>query len=279
MHAAIATLEANAQTISAQTATDIVAEFPAIYGPNGHEIALRFILAGLNAFLTDLKQNTNSVFAQHWQQVTADRAERGILADVIMRTIEIFKQHIDAVITSTYSDNVAVQAWWFQRSDAIVLHGMMTLSRAFVVAYDRIVHEQEAKIRAMSTPVIPLHTGILLLPLVGAIDPDRVSHITETLLARISAEQASVVIIDITGVPVVDTAVGNYLIQATRAARLLGTHVILVGINAEIAQTIVQLGLDLSEIETMANLQRGLEVAFRFSGLGIQRLKAQPTAN
>jgi rsbT co-antagonist protein RsbR len=110
---------------------------------------------------------------------------------------------------------------------------------------------------------------VLVLPLVGQIDPRRASQIMETLLEGISAQVADVVIIDITGVPVVDTQVANYLIQAARAARLLGAKIVLVGIGPEIAQTIIQLGVDLSDITTRANLESGISYALSLQGFTI----------
>lgn len=99
----------------------------------------------------------------------------------------------------------------------------------------------------------------------------------ETLLEGIARQQADVVIMDITGVPVVDTDVGNHLLQATQAAKLLGAQVILVGISAEVAQTIVQLGINLSRIVTLATLQAGIEYALDLQGLAIARRQPRPT--
>jgi anti-anti-sigma regulatory factor len=118
-------------------------------------------------------------------------------------------------------------------------------------------------IQEMSTPVVPVMKGIIVLPLVGTIDSRRAEHVVEALLAGIQAHRARVALMDITGVPVVDTAVAQLLLQAAAAARLLGTEVVLVGIRPEVAQTIVGLGVDLSEITTRADLQSGVEYAQR----------------
>ena len=118
-------------------------------------------------------------------------------------------------------------------------------------------------IQEMSTPVVPVMKGIIVLPLVGAIDSRRAEHVVEALLTGIQAHRARVALVDITGVPVVDTAVAQLLLQAAAAARLLGTEAVLVGIRPEVAQTIVGLGVDLSEITTRADLQSGVEYAQR----------------
>jgi rsbT co-antagonist protein RsbR len=146
----------------------------------------------------------------------------------------------------------------------------VALSQVYISTHELIINEQASRIRELSTPIIPVHTGVLILPLVGAIDSYRAGQIMEALLEGIGREQADVVIIDITGVPMVDTGVGNYLLQAARAARLLGSRVVLVGISADIAQTIVQLGVDLSDITTHADLQAGIAYALGTLGLEIR---------
>ncbi len=116
-------------------------------------------------------------------------------------------------------------------------------------------------IRALSTPVVPVTDEILVVPLVGGIDTQRAQQIMETILEGISDHQADTVIVDITGVPVVDTSVANHLLQAARATRLLGAQVILTGISPDVAQTIVDLGIDLSGVVTRRNLQQGIAYA------------------
>jgi rsbT co-antagonist protein RsbR len=124
-------------------------------------------------------------------------------------------------------------------------------------------------IQELSTPIIPVYNGVLVLPLVGRIDNARAQNITEGLLEAIAREQAELVLLDITGVAVVDTGVANHLMQTARAASLLGSEVVLVGISAEVAQTLVQLGLDLGRLTTLSNLQSGIEYALAHQGLAI----------
>jgi anti-anti-sigma factor len=126
---------------------------------------------------------------------------------------------------------------------------------------EEIIAAQRSLIQELSTPIIPVSDSILVVPLVGAIDTLRARQITETLLEAVGRQQTQVLIIDITGVAMVDTSVVNHLLQTARAARLLGTSVLLVGIGPEVAQVIVQLGIDLSSIVTRSTLQAGLEYA------------------
>jgi anti-anti-sigma regulatory factor len=118
-----------------------------------------------------------------------------------------------------------------------------------------------ALVEELSTPVIPIFEDTIALPLVGGIDSRRAQRITTDLLEGISQRRARIAIIDITGVPAVDTAVVNSLMQAVQAAELMGCQVVLTGIRSEIAHTLVILGVDLGEVVTLRNLQSGIEYA------------------
>jgi anti-anti-sigma regulatory factor len=121
-------------------------------------------------------------------------------------------------------------------------------------------------VRELSTPLVPITDDILVLPLIGAIDSQRAQQILETLLMGATERRARVVILDITGVPVVDTGVANHILQATRALRLVGAECILVGITPEVAQTVVGLGLELQDLVTRSDLQGGVDHALRHVG-------------
>ena len=129
-----------------------------------------------------------------------------------------------------------------------------------------VIEAQRQALRELSTPIVPVLEDVLVLPLVGSIDTGRAQQIMETLLEAIGRHQAEVMIIDITGVPVVDTGVANHLLQVTRAAALLGAECVLVGISPDVAQTIVSLGVELSGIATRADLQAGIEHALEMTG-------------
>jgi rsbT co-antagonist protein RsbR len=135
------------------------------------------------------------------------------------------------------------------------------------------LREQNARLESvlseLAVPVVPLLEGVLVLPLVGNLDTRRAQQVIESLLTGIAELQADVAIIDITGVPVVDTQVASYLGQAIRAASLLGAQVVLTGIGARIAQTLVALDIDFSSVTTCANLRDGIEAALALKGLQI----------
>jgi rsbT co-antagonist protein RsbR len=131
------------------------------------------------------------------------------------------------------------------------------------------IAQQRATISELQTPVIQVWEGILALPIVGTVDTARAQDMTEALLERIVATGSEIVLLDITGVPVVDTAVARHLLETVAAARLLGADVLIVGLSSRTAMTLVQLGIDLSHVTTRATLARGLEFAFRRLGLTI----------
>jgi rsbT co-antagonist protein RsbR len=136
----------------------------------------------------------------------------------------------------------------------------------YIAANLETLGRHQAAIRELSTPVIRIHEHVLLLPLVGAIDSLRAQQIMESVLTRVVEEQARCLIIDIAGVPVVDTKVADNLIKTTAAVNLLGAQTILTGISAQVARTIVQLGLDISSIRTLNKLSDGLELALSTIG-------------
>jgi PAS domain S-box-containing protein len=126
---------------------------------------------------------------------------------------------------------------------------------------ERTIEAQQDTLREISTPLIPLSDGVVVMPLVGVIDTRRALQIMETLLEGIAQLQADMAIIDVSGVRMVDTQVADALLRVARAAKLLGAQVLLTGISAEIAQTVVHLGADLSGIITVATLRDGLQYA------------------
>jgi len=131
------------------------------------------------------------------------------------------------------------------------------------------LRDQQQVVLELSTPVIQVWDQVLALPLIGSVDSARAQQIMENILVKIGETGSRVVIIDITGVPVIDTLVASHLIKTVSAARLLGATTILTGINPEIAQTLVHLGVDLSDITTKSNLARGIAAALKMTGKGI----------
>lgn len=139
----------------------------------------------------------------------------------------------------------------------------------YLESRERTIQGQQAAIRELSTPVLLLRPGLLLLPIIGLIDTQRARQLTEQLLRSVRANRAAVVVIDITGVPSVDTKVANHLVQTVEAARLMGAMSIVSGIAPDIAQTMVRLGIDLRRIRTVGDLQSGIEEAEHLLGYAV----------
>ncbi len=229
----------------------------------------KMALAAVSSLLADIASDRAEAFPAYWASNTGTRAEQGAKVEDMIQAITIGLELMSNNVAELAPDDPELNNWWLSRSTPLAFAGLVTLARIFTVVRERTIREQEARIRELSSPIIPLYNGILVLPLVGVIDSYRAGQIMEALLNGISQQQADVVIMDITGVPMVDTNVATYLLMAARAARLLGTRIILVGISAEVAQTIVQLGVDLNDVTTRSNLQSGIEYALGLLGLAI----------
>jgi rsbT co-antagonist protein RsbR len=132
-------------------------------------------------------------------------------------------------------------------------------------SWEHIVSLQRVALQELSAPLIPVMEKITIMPLIGTIDTDRAKLIMENLLEGVITHNSEVVLIDITGVPVVDTMVAHHIIQAAEAVRLIGAQCILVGIRPEIAQTIVNLGIDLSKFPTKSSLRKGFMTALEIT--------------
>jgi rsbT co-antagonist protein RsbR len=138
-----------------------------------------------------------------------------------------------------------------------------TVAVSFVEERERIIRQQQDSIRELSTPV---RERLLILPIIGVLDTERARQLTEQLLNGIRTHRARVVVIDITGAPDVDEAVANHLVRTVDASRLMGASVIITGLSPKIAQTLVTIGVDLSKMNTIGDLQGGLEEAERLLG-------------
>ncbi|MGR8941308.1 MAG: protoglobin domain-containing protein [Gammaproteobacteria bacterium] len=131
---------------------------------------------------------------------------------------------------------------------------------------EQLIGKQQEAMRELPTPVLQVRERLLILPVVGVLESYRAHQLTEQLLESISATRAKAAIVDITGVPVVDSKVANHLLQTVSAARLMGATVILTGLSPQIAQALVAIGVDLSQVKTTVDLQSGLEEAERLLG-------------
>jgi rsbT co-antagonist protein RsbR len=150
--------------------------------------------------------------------------------------------------------------------------GLLT-ARAFQKSREEVINRQQEELLELSTPVIKLWEGVLAVPMIGTLDSARTQLVMESLLQRIVELGAEIAIIDITGVPTVDTLVAQHLLKTVTAIRLMGADCIISGVRPQIAQTIVHLGVDLQGVTTKANLADALSLALKRSGFVVTRPK------
>ena len=148
----------------------------------------------------------------------------------------------------------------------IIFFDMALAIDTYIAAYLETMTRHQAAIRELSTPVIKVYERILLLPIVGTVDTQRAHQIMETVLLQVVEQQAKVMILDIAGVPVVDTKVADHILKTTAAVQLLGAQTILTGISASVARTVVQLGVEITRMHTRAKLAEGIELALSIIG-------------
>ncbi len=143
---------------------------------------------------------------------------------------------------------------------------------SYVFERDRTIRSQQRELEELSTPVLQLRTGLLILPIIGMLDSRRAQQLTEQLLQAIRTRRGKVVVLDVTGVAAVDSRVANHLIQTVDAARLMGATAIVTGVSPEVAQSLVGLGIGLGNVTTVADLEGGIEEADRLLGLQVVRV-------
>ena len=180
-----------------------------------------------------------------------------------------YRQYLDLLLTALERElgsDAATVHESFASIQKIVFFDMSLAIDTYIAANLDALGRHQAAIRELSTPVIRVHDRILLLPLVGAIDSHRAHQVMESVLLNIVEAQAKCMIIDIAGVPVVDTRVADHLLKTTAAVRLLGAQTILTGITAQVARTMVQLGVDISTMHTVSRLSDGIELALGLVG-------------
>ena len=181
-------------------------------------------------------------------------AYRRYLALIHVRLLEHFK------------GNASEAAKALESIRKVIFFDMALAIDTYIAAYLETMTRHQAAIRELSTPVIKVHDRILLLPIVGTVDTQRAHQIMETVLLQVVEQQAKVMILDIAGVPVVDTKVADHILKTTAAVQLLGAQTILTGISASVARTVVQLGLEITRMYTRSKLSEGIELALTIVG-------------
>lgn len=202
------------------------------------------------------------------------RAQQGFSSDETATFIFSFKKPLFARLrkeSGKDAGEVADETW--NANELLDKLGLHTI-QIFQKAREAVISRQQEELLELSTPVVKLWDGILALPMIGTLDSARTQVVMESLLQRIVDTGSEIAIIDITGVPTVDTVTAQHLLKTVTAIRMMGADCIISGIRPQIAQTIVHLGIDLQGVTTKATLADALALALKRSGFVVSRLKA-----
>jgi rsbT co-antagonist protein RsbR len=208
------------------------------------------------------------------EEVSRSRVQQGFGSDQTARFILSFKKPLFARIRAELGDDpkaLADETW--AATELLDKLGMHTV-KAFQKTREDVINRQQQEMLELSTPVVKLWEGILALPMIGTLDSARTQVVMESLLQKIVDTGSEIAIIDITGVPTVDTLVAQHLLKTVTAIRLMGADCIISGVRPQIAQTIVHLGVDLQGVTTKASLADALSLALKRSGFVVTRKQA-----
>ena len=209
-------------------------------------------------------------------ELSRSRATQGFSPTQVATFVFSLKQALFKRVTETLkSDPAALANALWDATMVLDALGLYT-TEVFQQAREQLIARQQEELIELSTPVVQLWDGVLALPLIGTLDSERTQVVMESLLERLVATGSSIAVIDITGVPTVDTLVAQHLLKTVAAAQLMGADCIISGIRPQIAQTIVHLGIDLSSVATKASLADAFALALKRRGLVVGRAATTP---
>jgi rsbT co-antagonist protein RsbR len=226
-------------------------------------------------FLRLTKGNYDSDYIEERLKIGAVHASIGLDVKWYLGAYNFYTRAVAKRLFEAFKDNPdKALAAFFSLSKLFYMDIGLAID-TYIYQRELTIKKQQQAIRELSTPVLQLREELLILPIIGAIDAQRARQLTEQLLHAIRDKRAKVVVIDITGVPTVDSRVANHLVQTVDATRLMGATLIITGLSAEVAQTLVTIGVDLSKITTVGDLQGGIEEATRI----IDQYKIKPQSD
>ena len=196
---------------------------------------------------------------------------RGVETHEVLGVVLLLRDVLARSLFEKYQNDFALMNRILDAYEPAANRIAVTVGVSFVQERERVIRQQQLAIRELSTPVLKVREQLLILPIIGALDTGRARQLTEQLLSGIRENRAKVVVIDITGVPAIDMTVANHLVQAIRASGLMGARVIITGLSADIAQTLVNLRVDLSMMQSVGDLQGGIEEAERQLSYAVTR--------
>ena len=241
--------------LSAMTAQEVHSETTSVYD-NYVEVLETGNVEALRSYARDLSERI---------------IPRGVETNEVVGIVLLLRDVLARSLFQKYAADLALLDHVLDAYEPAANRIANTVAVSFVDERERVIRQQQDAIRELSTPVLQVRERLLILPIIGVLDAERARQLTEQLLAGIRAHRAKVVVIDTTGVPDVDESVANHLVQTVDASRLMGASVIITGLSAEIAQTLVTIGVDLSKMHTIGDLQGGIEEAERLLGFTVLR--------
>ena len=209
-------------------------------------------------------------FKELLQEISASRARQGFSPSETATFVLSLKQPLFNALRKEISN--ADEFFRDMTSVTLLLDRLSLLTvEAFIATREELIARQQQELLELSTPVVKLWDGVLALPIIGTLDSARTQVVMENLLQQIVDTESTIAILDISGVPAVDSLVAQHLIKTVSATRLMGAECIISGIRPEIAQTVVHLGIDLSDIITKATLASALKFAFTLLQLDVKK--------
>ena len=229
-----------------------------------------------DSYVEALETRTLEALEAYAQNLSERIIPRGVETHEVVGIVLLLRDVLARSLFAKYHDDFAKLNRVLDVYEPAANSIASTVAVGFVRERERVIREQQDAIRDLSTPVLQVRERLLILPMIGLIDPYRARQLTEQLLRAIRANRAKVVVIDITGVAAMDASVANHMVLTVDSARLLGARVIVTGLSPEIAQTLVNIGVDLGKMNTVGDLQGGIEEAERLLGYKVVPL-AEPT--
>jgi rsbT co-antagonist protein RsbR len=217
-------------------------------------------------YVDALETGSIETLRSYAQELSERIIPRGVETHEVLGIVLLLRDVLARALFTKYQEDLELLNRILDEYEPAANRIAVTVGVSFVEERERVISEQQEALRELSTPVLQFRERLLLLPIIGVLDSDRARQLTEQLLGSIQEKRARVVVIDITGVATVDETVANHLVQTVEASRLMGASTILTGLSSEIAQTLVDLGVDLSMMQTVGDLQGGLEEAERLAG-------------
>ena len=237
----------NEQLLSVMTREEIFSEVTAVY----------------DNYVDALESGSVEALQAYARELSERIVPRGVETHEVLRIVLLLRDVLARALFANYEHNPELLNEILDAYEPAANRIAVTVGVSFVEERERVIREQQEAMRELSTPVLQVRDGLLILPIIGMLDAARARQLTEQLLSAIQSNRARVVVIDITGVAAIDETVANHLVQTVEAARLMGASAVITGLSSKIAQTLVDLGVDLSMMHTVGDLQGGLEAAER----------------